>query len=177
MSTVRDTGIVGLFIGSGTTKAATAPGYPGTPRILQSGDFRFSDTFNPGNASVVAVTVQGTLLVSGKTVVVGIERQRSNVSPTSSGLAKWSLVQSTRTDTGVSSGIQVITTPAAFTGQAVDTSSGLLVSGTAAESLAVTLTTTNLIGAGNARVIVAAGNGILASGDFVLVSVDSRTPA
>jgi hypothetical protein len=179
MSTVTDKGVVLLAIGSGTTQAATAPGYGGTPRIMMSGTYRASDSFAVGAASVVAVTVQGNILVSGTGVTVGIERQRNDLSPSTSGLAKWSLVTSTRTDLGggvIGSGAAQLhnINKSAWTGQNVDTSSGLIASGTAAESLAVTLLTTDLAASTNARLIVRTFSGFMASGDFVIASVDAR---
>ena len=173
MAAVVDKGIVLLALGSGTTQVSAAPGYSGTPRIMYSGTYRASDPFHVGAAGVVAVTVQGNIAVSGTGVVVGVERQRSDFSPTTSGLSRWSLVTTTRTDQSGAAQLHQIN-KTAWAGQNVDTSSGLIGSGTATESLAVTLITTDLAAAGPSRVIARAFSGTFASGDYIICAVDAR---
>lgn len=173
MSSVTDKGIVLMALGSGTTAVSVAPGYSGTPRIMYSGTFRASDSFDAGNAGMVAVTVQSNIATSGAGLLVGLERQRAGGTPQFSGQPKWSLVTSYRSDVGSGGQIHQLV-KSAFAGRLVDTSNGLIGSGSATETLAITLTTDQLQAAGPSRVIAAVFSGSFGSGDWALVSVDCR---
>ncbi len=180
MSRIVDQGVVFIGIGSGTNVSGglvirTPGGASGQLSMMYSGTFRAGPSFFPGVATDVSLTVQGTLS-SGAGLQIGVERQR--VDNNNSGLPKWSLVSTYRTDISGQVGgattfpLQLIA-PANLSGQLVDASPGLLSSGAAGETLAVTLRTTDLHGAGQARVIakICSGN-LLASGDFFAISVD-----
>jgi hypothetical protein len=175
-----DLGLVFLGIGSGTNVSGglalkTATGASGQLRFIYSGStFRAGDDFFPGVPAAVSLNVQGTIS-SGVGVLLGLERQR--IDANNSGLPKWSVVQSYRTDISGTVALPVpihLIAPSHFAGLSVDAGTGLLTSGAATEALAVTLRTVDLHDAGKARVIarLCSGN-VLASGDYLAVFADA----
>lgn len=178
-----DTGVVLALIGSGTSLTyRDGKGNSGTPRISYSGVFRASDTFYPGRAQQTSITVTGIVGTGPFGVEVAVERQRlpGINSGTASGIPVWSRVSTVRLDNQAYSGnwgapmpSQVITR-VNMSGAAVDTSSGLIGSGSAAFTMGVVLATTDLLNAKDgARVIARATSGALLSGDYLLFSVDA----
>lgn len=174
-----DQGVVLYAIGSGT--AATylqGNGAAGVPRIVTSGAARASDVFYVGNAPSVSISLTANINTSGFGATVVVERQRYDAQ--NSGLTRWSVVGTTRTDNAILSGlvqapvVQQTILSGHLGGRIVDTSSGALISGGALEALGVTLRTAELQGAtGGARILVRACSGGFTSGDYLIASVDA----
>jgi len=181
-----DRGVVLALIGSGTslsylTGNAASGGVSGVPRISYSGVFRASDTFYPGRAQNTSITVAGLINTGPFGVEVAVERLRlpGINSGSASGIPVWSRVSTVRLDNQAYSGNWGAPMPSQtitrlnMSGAAVDTSSGTIGSGSAAMTLGVVLTTTDLVNAKDgARVIARATSGAFGSGDYVLFSVD-----
>ena len=167
-------------IGSGTSITyRDRTGNSGTPRIVTSGTFRASDTFYPGRAQTVNITVHGNLSAASFGAEVAVERGRIS-SGTGSGLAVWSRVSTTRADSQNFSGtwaapqISQVILRTQFSGSPVDPSTGTLVSGAAATQLGVTLATSDLLNAKDgARIIARCVSGALASGDYLYFAVEA----
>lgn len=172
-----DLGLVLYAIGSGTSVSFKNPaGISGTPRIVSSGVYRASDTFYAGAMGTTTISVLGNVGATAFGVVVGVERRQYDAANAAN--LQWSPVSTVRLDAQVYSGgpigpakLQTIARTD-FNGLAVDEGDGLLASGNSAESLSITLKTTDLfLGTGGARLILRACSGALLSGDFVACSV------